>query len=118
VAVTGGLRRGDLVWVDLDPTAGREQRGRRPAVVVSSDDYLASVRGLVVVLPLTTTDRGWPHHVRVVAAGLRKTSFVMTEQPRTVSAERIVRRLGRAAASTMRDVDMWLADFLGLSARA
>lgn len=118
MAVTGSLRRGDLVWVDLDPTAGREQRGQRPAVVVSSDDYLSSVRGLVVVLPLTTTDRGWPHHVRVSGPGLGKASFVMTEQPRTVSAERIVRRLGRAAASTMRDVDMWLADFLGLSARA
>jgi mRNA interferase MazF len=114
VSVT--LTRGAVVWVDFDPTTGREQRGTRPALVVSSADYLASVRDLVVVLPLTSVDRGWPHHVAVAGdrIDLPKASFAMTEQPRTVSTSRISRRAGTAGAATMHEVDRWLGDFLGL----
>lgn len=110
------LERGAIVWVDVDPTAGREQRGSRPALVVSSADYLASVRDLVIVIPLTSVDRAWPHHVRVTGdrTGLPKASFAMTEQPRTISTTRIARRTGTADAATIRDVDRWLQDFLGL----
>jgi mRNA interferase MazF len=110
------LARGAVVWVDFDPTQGREQRGTRPALVVSSDDYLASVNGLVIVLPITSVDRGWPHHVAVSGnrTGLSQSSFAMTEQPRTISIARISRRAGRAGAGTMTDVDQWLRDFMGL----
>ena len=57
------LRRGSIVWVYLDPTRGGEQTGTRPAIVIASDGILSSVPNLVIVLPVTTTDRGWPHHV-------------------------------------------------------
>lgn len=107
--------RGAVVWVSLNPTIGREQRGDRPAVVISSDDYLDSVRGLVVVVPITTTDRGWPHHVRVEGSGLSRPSFAMTEQPRTIARERVGRTVGAATVVTMREIDRWLADFLGLA---
>ena len=104
------------MWVAFDRTTGREQRGTRPALVVSSADYLASVRGLVVVLPITSVDRGWPHHVPVAGtrAGLSKPSFAMTEQPRTISTSRISRRTGTADGATMTEVDRWLQDFLGI----
>ncbi len=110
------LRRGAIVWVDLDPARGREQRGTRPALVVSSDDYLSSVRDLVVVVPITSVDRAWPHHVQIRAArsALTKTSFAMTEQPRTISRERIARRSGAVDDTVMAGVDTWLRDFLGL----
>lgn len=110
------LERGAIVWVDFDPTAGREQRGTRPALVVSSADYLASVRDLVVVVPITSVERGWPHHVLVEGdhTGLPRRSSAMTEQPRTISTTRISRRTGTAAADTMRRVDQWLRDFLGI----
>ena len=113
---TAPLERGAVVWVDFDPTAGREQRGTRPALVVSSADYLASVRDLVVVVPITSVDRGWPHHVPVVGerTGLSKLSFAMTEQPRTISTTRITRRTGMAETDTMREIDRWLQDFLGI----
>lgn len=110
------LERGAVVWVDFDPTAGREQRGTRPALVVSSEEYLASVRDLVVVVPITSVDRDWPHHVPVLGerTGLSKASFAMTEQPRTISTTRITRRSGTAGTETMREVDRWLQDFLGI----
>lgn len=110
------LHRGSIVWVDFSPTRGREQRGSKPALVISSPGYLASVRDLVVVVPLTTVDRGWPHHVPVSGAGLHlaKASFAMTEQPRTISKERINRQTGQADAETLAGVDQWLRDFIGL----
>ena len=109
------LERGAIVWVDFDPTAGRDQRGTRPALVVSSTDYLASVRDLAIVVPITSVDRQWPHHVLVEGerTGLSRPSFAMTEQPRTISTTRISRRSGTADAGTMRGVDQWLRDFLG-----
>ncbi|MHB1846757.1 MAG: type II toxin-antitoxin system PemK/MazF family toxin [Deltaproteobacteria bacterium] len=108
--------RGSIVWVDLGPTRGREQRGERPAVVISSDDYLDSVPDLVIVVPLTTTDRGWPHHVPVAgrSTGLGQASFAMTEQPRTIARERVVRVVGRADAPTLEEIGSWLGDFLSL----
>lgn len=110
------LVRGSIVWVHLDPTRGREQQGNRPALVVASDDYLASVRDLVIVVPLSSVDRGWIHHVPVEgeATGLRKLSFAMTEQPRTITIERIVRQSGKADDQTMFAVDAWLRDFMAL----
>ncbi len=109
------LVRGSIVWADLDPTRGREQSGTRPALVVSSTGYLSSVRGLVMVLPVTSVDRGWPHHVPLAAdeSGLPKRSFAMTEQLRTISIDRVSgRRGGVLDATTMAQVDQWLRDFL------
>lgn len=114
--MTEGLVRGSIVWVDLDPTQGHEQRGTRRALVVASSGYLSSVGGLVIVLPITSVDRSWPHHVPVgtESKALPKRSFAMTEQPRTISVERIERRHGSADADTMAQVDQWLRDFMGL----
>ncbi len=68
----------------------------------------------MIVVPLTTTDRGWPHHVPVQGeqTGLSKESFAMTEQPRTIARERVVRQAGAAEAQTCEAVDRWLRDFL------
>lgn len=111
-----GAGRGSLVWVDLSPTTGCEQRGRRPAIVVASDGYLASVRGLTIVLPITSVDRSWPHHVRIRGrpTGLSRPSFAMTEQPRTISLDRVTGSAGRADATTLAEVDQWMRDFLAL----
>jgi mRNA interferase MazF len=85
-------------------------------VVVSSNDYIESVTALVVVVPLTTADRGWSHHVRIAGAGtgLSQPSFAMTEQPRTIARERVVRVVGTAGAQALEDIRSWLSDFLSL----
>ncbi len=110
------LSRGAIVWVDLNPSRGSEQAGSRPAVVISSDGYLANVPHLAIVVPITTTDRGWPHHVPIAGTrtGLNRTSFAMTEQPRTISRERIDRRVGTASSTCLQEIDQCLRDFTRL----
>lgn len=107
------LEPGVLVWADLDPSRGREQAGRRPVLVVSGDAYLATIDTLAVVVPVTSVDRGWGNHI--LLAGLPQPSWAMTEQPRTVSRDRLHGTLGRASTAELADVRRWLADFLGLT---
>lgn len=110
------LRRGMVVWAELDPVRGRERAGRRPALVVASDLYLEQADTLAIVLPATSQDRGWPNHVRLQGPdlSLAKPTFAMTEQPRTITRERLVDVIGVVDAGVMREVDRWLRDFLGL----
>ncbi len=83
-------RRGEIWYVDLDPTVGREQAKRRPCLVISVEQYNLSPADLVVVLPMTSKDKKIPWHVVVDVrqSGLKQTSFVMCDQIRTVSKER------------------------------
>lgn len=104
------------LWVELDPVRGREQAGRRPALLVASDLYLEQADTLAIVLPATTTDRRWPNHalLRGPRLGLSEPTFAMTEQPRTMSRDGLVGGSGAVDAATMHDVDGWLRDFLAL----
>lgn len=58
------FEQGDIVYMDFDPQAGHEQRGRRPALVVSSDLF-NRVNSLTMACPITHTDRGSPFHIRL-----------------------------------------------------
>ena len=51
------LAPGDVLWVAPDPTVGREQSSRRPAVLISGIDYLNTVETLAIVVPVTSVDR-------------------------------------------------------------
>ena len=107
---------GQVVWANLSPVVGSEQTGHRPALIVASNDYLASVPDVLVVLPITTKDRGLPNHVRLggVPGLVEQDSFAMTEQPRTIDRKRITKHAGQVDVATMDEVRSWLSDFLGL----
>lgn len=108
------VRRGDVVWVELDPVRGREQAGGRPAL--ASDLYLEQADMLAIIVPATTTERGWPSRVLLRGAGLGlvEPTFAMTEQPRTVTRERLVGSAGAVDRATLVEIDGWLRDFLSL----
>ncbi len=57
-------KRGDIVWLTFTPHAGREQSGRRPALIVSPDDYNATV-GLALACPITSKVKGYPFEVHI-----------------------------------------------------
>lgn len=108
------LAPGDLIWIAPDPAIGREQGGRRPALVVASDGYLATVDALAIVVPITSVDRGWPNHVPISGTDLSAASWAMTEQVRTISRERVVGHAGAADAQTLVEIRRWISDFLDL----
>lgn len=108
------LLTGDVVWLAPDAAVGREQSGRRPALVVAGADYLATVDTLAIVVPITSVDRGWPNHILVEGSSLPQASWAMTEQVRTISRDRIVERGGRATDETVLAVRGWIRDFLDL----
>lgn len=114
--MANSLRRGMVVWAELDPVRGREQAGRRPALVVASDLYLEQADTLAIIVPATTHDREWPNHVRLRGPdlALAEPTFAMTEQPRAVRRERLFDLAGSVDAATMGEADKWLRDFLAL----
>lgn len=106
---------GAVVWASLEPIRGREQGGHRPCVVVASPGYLAAVTTLALVVPVTTTDRGWPNHVRLTGHhGLAAPSWAMTEQVRTLARTRLTATSGTISAPCLGEIRVWLADFLDL----
>jgi mRNA interferase MazF len=96
--VVAGVRRGDVYLVDLDPTRGGEIRKTRPCAVVSPDELNEYLRTFIVA-PLTTGGHPYPFRVPCRFAG--KTGHVVLDQIRVVDRERLVRRLGRLAPTTM-----------------
>jgi mRNA interferase MazF len=95
--------RGEVWLVDLNPTRGHEQAGTRPALVVSADEFNHGPAGLVILVPMTTTERGIPLHVRVdpPEGGLSRRSFIKCEDVRSVSEQRLVRHLGVVSPDTL-----------------
>ncbi|AEG15176.1 transcriptional modulator of MazE/toxin, MazF [Desulfofundulus kuznetsovii DSM 6115] len=108
--------RGEVWLVDLNPVRGHEQAGRRPALVVSVDMFNSGPAELVVVLPITTKDKGIPLHVRIdpPEGGVKETSFVKCEDIRSVSTERLTARLGRVSRDVMALVEDRIRILLGL----
>lgn len=70
--------RGDIVWITLDPQAGHEQAGRRPAVVLSPSTYNDKV-GLAILCPITSQIKGYPFEVRI-PSGLAITGVILADQ--------------------------------------
>lgn len=99
-------RRGDVVWVSMEPTQGREQRGHRPHLVLS-DERMATNLGLVITVPMTSSRRPWATRVE-----LAEGSYAIGEQPRTLSVARITRvdRTGYDVAPVVRVIRMLLGD--------
>lgn len=96
-------RRGDFIAVTFDPQSGHEQRGRRPALVISH--YLFNKHtGLAIVCPITSTDRGFPFHMRI-GESEKVTVFVMAEQIKSIDFRaRSAKRIAKAPAAVLDEV--------------
>lgn len=70
--------RGQAIWIDMDPQAGHEQRGRRPAVVLSPAQYNGKV-GLALLCPITSHIKGYPFEV-LVPAGSEVQGAILSDQ--------------------------------------
>jgi mRNA interferase MazF len=92
------------VWlVDFGDPVGREQSGRRPAIIVSADLLNESRAGVVVVIPITSAYRGLPSHIEIDrgSSGLDEVSYAKCEDVKSISEQRLISRLGTVGDETM-----------------
>lgn len=106
------VRRGEVWWVDLDPTRGSEIRKTRPAVVLTAD-ALNRARRTVVVVPLSTGPTPRPPIV-VATASAGAGSVAVCDQVRAVDKSRLTRRVGQLATADLRMVEDGMRVVLGL----
>ena len=111
-----GPSRGEIWLVDLDPTRGHEQAGRRPGLVLSVDSFNQGPAGLVVIVPVTTKAKGISLHVEITPpdGGVKQVSFAKCEDVRSVSKQRLSTRLGKIKPHTLAAVEVRVRRLLGL----
>ena len=104
------MRAGDIVRCDFGTPARGEPGFVRPAIVVTSDDVLEFRQHAIVVVPCTTTRRGWLSEVDIPGSGVAQAHL-----PTTISVDRVVEttgtNIGPVALQQIREL---IADLLGL----
>ena len=96
------ILRGDVLWADLNPTVGSEQAGLRPVVVISHDVFNER-SGTVIAMALTSRSQraGFPLTLELKSVRLPKPSWVKISQVRTLSVQRLGRRIARVSAEEL-----------------
>jgi len=99
------ILRGEIRWADLNPIRGREQAGLRPVLILSHDVFNER-SGTVIAVALTSQPQraGFPLTLELQARGLPKQSWVKISQIRTLSVERLGKRLARASPEDLEAV--------------
>jgi mRNA interferase MazF len=99
--------RGEIWMVSLDPTTGHEPAGTRPALVVSTNPFNSSPADLVIVLPLSTKEKGVRSHAPIdpPEGGVKRRSWIRCEDVRSISKERLSKRWGNVSRATLAAVE-------------
>ena len=110
------IARGEVWLANLNPVKGHEQAGKRPCLVISVDLFNQGASGLVVVLSITSKEKGIPFHVELnpPEGGLRVRSFIKCEDVRSISIERLEERWGAVSPEILIAVEDRLRILMGL----
>jgi mRNA interferase MazF len=104
--------RGEVVWITLNPQAGHEQAGRRPAVVLSPAAYNGKV-GLAIFCPVTSQVKGYPFEV-LIPEGLKVGGVILADQVKSLDWRvREAEKIGQLPAHTVNEVLQKLGLLLG-----
>ena len=94
--------RGHVVWINFSPVRGHEQRGRRPALIVSSEKYKAK-SGLALVCPITSQVKGYPFEVALTVKAVA--GVLLAAQIRSIDwTERRVKKIGAVSEKPMAEI--------------
>lgn len=87
--------QGDIIWLDFTPQSGHEQKGRRPALVISNS-FFNQKTGLSLVCPITSTKRDFPLHLGTACCS-KISGYIMVEQVKSIDFQsRNVEFIGKA----------------------
>lgn len=108
--------RGEVWLANLNPTTGAEIYGQRPVLVISRSEFNASEAFLVIVVPISGEPWKTNLHVEIAPpeGGLEKASYVRSEMVRSISHQRLKRRLGEVSNNTLAEVEDRLRILLDL----
>jgi mRNA interferase MazF len=108
------ILRGEIRWADLNPARGSEQAGVRPVLVLSADVFNER-SGTVIAVAITSQQprAGFPLTLELGAKGLPKRSWVKISQIRTLSVDRMGKKLGRASPEELAQVIEGLNEIVG-----
>ena len=108
------ILRGDIRWADLNPVRGREQAGLRPVLILSQDVF-NDRSGTVIAMAITSQPQraGFPLTLELTSENLPKRSWVKISQIRTLSVERIGKRIGMASPEELVQVIEGLNEIVG-----
>jgi len=108
------ILRGEVVWANLDPTGGHEQAGRRPILVISHNIFNER-SGTIIGIALSSQPQraGFPLTLELGSKDLPKKSWAKISQIRTLSTERIGRRIGRVSAEELEQIIEGLIEIVG-----
>lgn len=108
------ILRGEIRWADLNPVRRSEQAGVRPVLVLSADVFNER-SGTVIAVAITSQQprAGFPLTLELGAKGLPKRSWVKISQIRTLSVDRMGRKLGRASPEELAQVIEGLNEIVG-----
>jgi mRNA interferase MazF len=109
-----GILRGDIVWADLNPVKGHEQAGLRPALILSPQVFNER-SGTVIAMALTSQPQraGFPLTMEITSVSLPKPTWVKISQIRTLSVERIGKRMGHVSDAEMSQIVEGLNEIIG-----
>ena len=94
--------RGDIAWINLNPTKGREQKGLRPALVLSPEQYNGRV-GLMLACPITSKIKGYPFEVPIILRDID--GVILVDQIRSIDwISRPISIIGRCDQETLEEV--------------
>jgi len=96
------ILRGDILWADLNPVIGREQQGLRPVLVLSREIFNER-SGTVIAIALTSQFQraGFPLSLELAGSALPKRSWVKISQIRTLSVERLGKKIAKASTEEL-----------------
>ena len=108
------ILRGDVFWADLNPVRGHEQGGQRPVVVIS-DDVFNARSGTLIAMAITSQAQraGFPLTLELTGLKLPKPSWIKISQVRTLSVQRLGKRIGRISPEELARLVEGLNEIVG-----
>ena len=108
------ILRGEIYWADLNPVRGREQAGLRPVLILSADVF-NEYSGTAIAMAITSQSQraGFPLTLEIKPGNLPKRSWVKISQIRTLSLERIGKKIGKVSVEELVQIIEGLNEIIG-----